>query len=259
MKRNSIFAALLFCAVTAFIAAATPSTAWAGVVPVGSTTLVISQVYGGGGVSTGTYLNDYVEIKNVSTSNQSLNGLSIQYGSATGNFGSSATNIFALPNVKLTPGQYYLVQLGAAGTAGAALPVTPDAVTTNISMSASSGKVALANITASLGCGATATPCTFPNANIIDWVAYGAAGNGTAGNGEGGTAVNGGVALSSTQGGVRKNGGCTDTNNNNADFDVITAPVPRNTASTNTACGVSIVNTQHVVDYNGDGKTDYSV
>jgi hypothetical protein len=43
------------------------------------------------------------------------------------------------------------------------------------------------------------------------------------------------------------------------DFDVITAPVPRNTATTPATCGVSLVNTQHVVDYDGDGKTDYSV
>ena len=224
-----------------------------------STTIVISQAYGGGGGSTGTYLNDYVELKNISSTSQSLNGLSLQYGSATGNFGSSATNIFALPDVTLAPGQYYLVQLSAAGSGGVALPVTPDAATTNLSMSGTSGKVALANIITTLGCGATATPCTFPNANIIDWVAWGAAGNGTAGNGEGGTSVNNGAALTSTQGAVRKAGGCTDTDNNNADFDVVTAPVPRNTATTTPCSGGPVVNVQHVIDFNGDGKTDFSV
>src|SRR4051794_26389851 len=39
-----------------------------------STTFVISQFDGGGGGSTGTYLNDYIEIKNRSSSSQSLNG-----------------------------------------------------------------------------------------------------------------------------------------------------------------------------------------
>jgi DNA/RNA endonuclease G (NUC1) len=205
-----------------------------------STTLVISQVDGGGGGSTGTYLFDYVEIKNVSANSQSLNGLSLYYGSATGNFASSGTNAFALPNTLIGPGQYYLVQVGTAGTAGAPLPVTPDAVTTNIAMSGSSGKIALVN-TAGLPintCGASATPCSATQlAQIVDWVAYGAAGNGTAGNGEGGTSVNNGVALTSTQGGVRKGAGCTDTDNNNLDFDVITAPVPRNGASTPVVCG----------------------
>src|SRR4051794_3767030 len=47
-----------------------------------STTLVISQFDGGGGGSTGTYLFDYVEIKNISGTTQSLDTLSIYYGSA---------------------------------------------------------------------------------------------------------------------------------------------------------------------------------
>ena len=61
-----------------------------------STTFVISQAYGGGGGSTGTYLNDYVELKNISSSPQSLAGLSLMYGSATGQFASTATNVYAL-------------------------------------------------------------------------------------------------------------------------------------------------------------------
>src|SRR4030095_6952715 len=101
-----------------------------------------------------------------------------------------------------------------------------------------SGKIALT--TAGLGineCGSTAMPCSATQLSfIVDWVAYGAAGNGTAGNGEGGTSVNNGVPLTSSQGGVRKDGGCQDTNNNNNDFDVVTAPVPRNSMTT-VPCG----------------------
>src|SRR5262249_35193087 len=135
-------------------------------------TFYLSQVYGGGG-GTGTYLNDYVEIKNVSVVPLSLNTLSLMYGSASGQFASSATNAFAFPNVTLQPGQYYLVQLGTAGTSGAALPVTPDATTTNLSMSQSSGKVALVTSAFTQNtCGATATPCTLPNANIVDLVSW---------------------------------------------------------------------------------------
>ncbi len=207
--------------------------------PFASTTLAISQVDGGGGGSTGTYLFDYVEIKNVSGSTQSLSGLSLYYGSATGNFASSAGNAFALPAVTLNPGQYFLVQLGTAGTSGAALPIPPDAVTTSVLMSATAGKVALVNPTTFPlnTCGSTATPCSAGQlSQIIDWVAYGAAGNGAAGNGEGGTSANNGANITSSQGAVRKNAGCTDTDNNNLDFDVVTAPIPRNTSSQSNVC-----------------------
>jgi Lamin Tail Domain len=231
-----------------------------GTVSAASTTLVISQFDGGGGGATGTYLNDYVEIKNISSTPQSLDGLSLMYGSATGQFGSSATNIFALPTgVTLAPGKYYLVQLGAVGTAGAVLPVTPDATSTNLSMSGASGKIALTTA-AFLGntCGATATPCTTQLSAVIDWVAYGAGGNGPAGTGEGGTSVNSGAAMVATQGGVRKAAGCTDTDNNSSDFDVITAPVPRNTATTAAPCS-AVPTAKAIIDFNGDGKTDYAV
>jgi len=95
--------------------------------PVISTTLVLSQVSGGNGY----YANDWVEIKNVSPVSQSLNGLALLYGSATGNFGGGT---FALPNATLAPGQYYLVQLNSAAPGTTPLPVTPDASTTTISM-----------------------------------------------------------------------------------------------------------------------------
>jgi hypothetical protein len=225
-----------------------------------STTLVISQVYGGGGGSTGTYLFDYVEIKNISATPQSLNGLSLYYGSALGNFASSAGNAFALPNVTLNPGQYYFVQTGPTGSAGAAFPVTPDVVTGNLTMSATSGKVALATSALAINtCGATATPCSATQLGfLVDWVAYGAAGNGTAGNGEGGTAVNNGGAMTSSQGSVRKGAGCIETDNNNADFDVVTAPVPRNLSTAAAPCS-AVPTTDAPVDFNGDGKTDFAV
>lgn len=64
-----------------------------------STTVVISQVYPGGGSSstTVTYKNDYVELHNISSVVQDISGFSLQYGSATGNFGNTATQIFAIP------------------------------------------------------------------------------------------------------------------------------------------------------------------
>ena len=201
-----------------------------------STTIVISQVYPGGGSGAAgvTYMKDYVEIKNISASPQPIAGLSLQYGSSTGNFGSVGTNIYSFTgSTILAPGQYYLVELAAPGAAGGVIVPTPNESTTNLSMAAASGKVALTNTATALACGATATPCTLPHANIIDLVSWGASNNG-----EGGTTVNNGVALpANTNGAVRKTGGCTETDNNNADFDVVVNPVPRNAASTAAPCG----------------------
>jgi hypothetical protein len=191
-----------------------------------STTLVISQVYGGGGSATGsTYTKDYIELYNRSSTPQPLNGLSLVYGSTSGQFGSSPTNVFALPTTATIPaGGYYLVECGSAGASGTAFPVTADATTTGLAMSGTGGKVAL--VTSSFvanACGATATPCTLPNATIVDLVSYGSANNA-----EGGQAV---PALSVSTGAIRKSNGQQDTDNNLNDFNVVSAPVPRNSGS----------------------------
>jgi hypothetical protein len=221
--------------------------------PAVSTTLVLSQVYGGGGGTSGTYSADYIEIKNISATPQSLDSLRLMYGSATGQFGSSTGNIIALPNITLNPGQYFLVQAGTVGAGGSAVP-NPDLTNTSTNLSGASGKMAL--VTAAFvgnTCGATATPCTLPNANIIDSVSFGASNNA-----EGGAPTNSGAALTSTQGNVRKGNGCIDTDNNNNDFDVITAPVPRNSSSPAQPCGAAPAGPA-VVDFNGDGRTDFGV
>jgi uncharacterized protein len=192
---------------------------------------VLSQVYGGGGGASGTYRKDYVEIFNPTQGTLSLDGLTLQYGSATGQFGSSSSNIYTLPNVSLVAGGYYLVALGSFGTGGTELVPSADISVTNLSMSGANGKVALVNATTPLGCGATATPCALPNALIIDLVSYGVSNSA-----EGSAPTNGGVALTSTQGNVRKSNGCQDTDNNNSDFSIVSAPVPRNSASPLNVC-----------------------
>ncbi|MBP6821675.1 MAG: DUF11 domain-containing protein, partial [Acidobacteria bacterium] len=198
-----------------------------------STTIVISQVYGGGGNTGATLLNDYVELFNLSSSPQSLNGLSLQYGSSSGSFGSTATNVFALPNVTLQPGQYFLFAGNSGGAVGSALP-TPDGSQSGFSMSASAGKVALVNSATALNCGATAATCNAAQlALILDAVAYGTqTGSYT---GEGGTQT---PTLSSTLAAFRAANGCTDTDSNSANFSTGT-PAPRNTASALNPCGGS--------------------
>src|SRR5437867_1002765 len=78
-----------------------------------SPTIVISQVYGGGGNVGAPFTNDYIEIFNRSSNLVDVSGWSLQYTSATGtgNFGSASNLITPLSAAGLiAPGQYVLVQ-----------------------------------------------------------------------------------------------------------------------------------------------------
>ena len=186
--------------------------------------VVISQVYGGGGNTGATYNRDFVELFNRGSTPVSLSGLTIQYSSATGtgNFSVGST----LPNVSVSPGQYFLVGM-ASGANGASLP-TLDATGTS-AMSGTAGKVILVNSTSALACNGSSTPCSGAQlALIVDLVGFGGA---NFFEGAAPTPVLGN-ALSATRAG----GGCTDTNQNGADFTAIT-PVARNTSSPLQSCG----------------------
>ena len=194
-----------------------------------SATIVISQVYGGGGNSGAPYSNDFIELFNRGTTGVSLNGWSLQYTSATGtgNFGSATNLITPLPNVTLDPGKYLLVQ--EASGAGAGSSLTPDVTdATPINMSATGGKVALVDTTAPLGCNGGSTPCSATAlSQIVDLVGY-----------DGANFFEGASAAptGSNTTAVRRNGeGCTDTDNNGADF-TAGAPNPRNNNLTAAPC-----------------------
>jgi hypothetical protein len=177
--------------------------------------IVISQVYGGGSNSGATYNADYVELFNKSTTTQSLSGLSIQYASATG----TSWSLGVLNAVSIPPGGYYLIQLGSAGTIGLSLP-TPDATFTTIAIAADKGKIALVNSTTGLN-----VAC--PTTNILDFVGYGTA------NCYEGTAST--AAPSTITAVFRNNNGCSDTNDNLADF-TLALPAPRNSSTAASIC-----------------------
>ncbi len=189
-----------------------------------STSLVISQVYAGGGNSGAPFHNDFVELFNPTASTVSFTNWSIQYQSATG-AGTWQVN----PITGTIPaGGYFLVQLAAGAGGGAALP-TPDAIgTTN--MGATAGKVALVNTITGLPC----SSACHGDPTVVDYVGYGTTANDWEGFPNPGSAP----APSNTSSDVRVGNGCQDTDNNAADFLIVTDPniVPRNSASPRQPC-----------------------
>ena len=183
--------------------------------------VVISQVYGGNG---NTFASDYVELFNAGAAPVSISGWSIQYASATSTGLFSGNGVTALSGM-LQPGQYYLVQL--ATTSGPALPTADATGTTN--MSGTAGKVILANVSTGLACNGSTTACNATQlAQIVDLVGFGPSSTFFEGNAP--TA-----APTSTTAVIRANHGCTDTDNNAADFAVGT-PAPRNSVTTPAPC-----------------------
>ena len=185
--------------------------------------LVISQVYGGGGNTSATYTNDFIEIFNrgTTTIDFSVTPYSVQYAAATSNFSTNKTDI---TSGTLLAGHYFLVQEASGGAVGAALP-TPDASGT-INLSATAGKVALVTDTTALTGGGCPLGTT-----IVDFLGYGSTAN---------CSETAPIAVSSTNSNARsviRTVSCTDTNNNSADFsNPTTAPVARNSATAPVSC-----------------------
>ena len=184
----------------------------------GSSTIVISQIYGGGGNSGAPFKNDFIELLNIGSAPVDLSTWSVQYAATTGTSWQK-TNLTGV----LQPGHYYLVQEAAGAGAQPNLP-TPDATGT-IAMALGAGKVALVNNQTLIVSG-TACPT---GATIVDFVGFGSGTNCFEGAGPTPT-------ISNTTSALRAGAGCTDTDNNATDFTAGTVN-PRNTASPTTNCG----------------------
>ena len=185
-----------------------------------STTVVISQVYGGGASASGVYNADYVELHNISGADQDITGFKLFYGSSTGNLASTTTNAYTFPATIIPAGGYLLVA-AAPGAGLANLPIAADQTFT-LSMSGSNGKVAF-------GTSAMVSNTTLalqPAGSVIDFVGYGTSS-------EFETVACPGLTASLAA--IRNNNGCDDTDNNSADFTVAT-PNPRNSGSTAVSC-----------------------
>lgn len=186
--------------------------------------VVISQVYGGGGNTGAQFTNDYVELYNPTNAPINIGNWQIAYASASGTSWTNKTRIPA--GTIIASKKYFLIQQGAGSASPAPLP-TPDLAPTTaqgiINMSGTAGKVALVSDTTTLAVSTTPTPVmnttTSVTGAVIDFVGYG-----TASTFEGTGAA---PAPSNSTAIFRKNGGETDTNNNSADFET-GAPNPRN-------------------------------
>jgi predicted extracellular nuclease len=212
------FGACVLIALVAVIAGGVPQ---AGAIGTG---IVVSQVYGGGGNSGAPYTHDFVELFNPADTPVLLDGLSIQYASATGtgNFGANTGQLTELSGT-IQPHRYFLVQEFSTAAVGASLPAPDGTDATAINMSGTAGKVALVTGITTLGCNGGSTACDgAAQARIIDLVGYGSANFF-----EGSAAA---PTLSNTTSAQRNNGGCDDTNQNAADF-TAAATAPRNSSN----------------------------
>jgi hypothetical protein len=183
--------------------------------------VVISQVYGGGGNSGATFKNDFIELHNRGTTEIDISSMSIQYASATGTSWNKLNLSGTIP-----AGGYFLIRL-AGGNTGSDLPAHD--LSGSIDMAGANGKIALVANQTTITNGVSCP--TGPE--ILDFVGYG-----TANCSEGGTAV---PALSTSLSGQRVQAGCGDVNLNSADF-VTGAPAPRNAASPASVCQCLVQN-----------------
>lgn len=179
--------------------------------------VVLSQVYGGGGSSTSLVSSDFVVLHNRGREAVAVDGWSVQYASAT----SSSWSLRANLSGTIRAGGHYLVQMSAPGSAGSALP-TPDTATETSAMAAGAGKVALVTNTVALSGSCPS------GSQIADFLGYGADANCFAGTAPAPT-TSAALAL------FRKQDGCTDAGNNASDF-VPGAPAPINSAALPFVC-----------------------
>lgn len=206
-----LFAALLFVAPVWLGRTALAQTAS------GSTDLVISQIYARGGEPGAALRNDFIEFFNRGTNNVNLADYSLVI-STTGSDATADTIISFVSStgIIVVPGEYLLFQLGSSGNNGSFTLVAAEFNDATINLGSTSGKIALvqAKSLAPIGCPVGQDPA------LDDYVAYGPA-SCAEGAAPAVATATANVAL------VRKSSGCTDTDNNAADF-TTAGPTPRN-------------------------------
>ncbi|WP_017203634.1 ExeM/NucH family extracellular endonuclease [Microbacterium algeriense] len=180
------------------------------------TGVVINEAYLSGGSAGAAFKNKFVELYNPTSAPVTLDGMSLQYRSATG---SGAFNGVAPLTGVIPAGGYYLVQGNSNGTNGADLPA-PDAVTT-LTPSGTNGTLALVEGTAAV----TLTPGSVVGADgVVDLLGYGTSNTFET---KAATPPTGNTDVKSLN---RTDG--VDTNDNSADFTLSATITPQNSGGT---------------------------
>ncbi|WP_199849725.1 ExeM/NucH family extracellular endonuclease [Blastococcus sp. Marseille-P5729] len=168
--------------------------------------VIINELYARGGSANQPYTNKFVELHNPTGTAIDLNGMSIQYRSATGT--GNASGVVALTGT-IEPGGYYVIQLGSNGTTGAPLP-EPDQ-TSGVNPSGTTGTVFLASTTTAIN------PATQPEL-VVDKLGYGGSNSpeGTAATYTGSNSTPGSLGRTTA----------VDTDDNATDFTFLETPTP---------------------------------
>jgi hypothetical protein len=184
----------------------------------------ISQIYTRGGEAGATYQNDFIELYNRGNTLVDINGWTLSITTSEG-FSSSQLNIRFLSSgsVPFVPGTHMLFTFTTGGANGQ--PLDGDFPVPFVSLGSASGQIVLLAKDKTLPAGCPASPDL--TGAVVDYVGYGTA-----------ACFEGAVALTppANKSLTRINGGCTDTNNNLADFS-FADPNPRRLTSPGTVCG----------------------
>ncbi|MBX3234404.1 MAG: lamin tail domain-containing protein [Labilithrix sp.] len=206
--------------------------------------LVISQVFGGGGLPGSPYKRDYVEVFNASAEPRVLTGLSLQYAAKRSlfvpvtNAQGSTSSVITFPAAKdgkdivLAPGAYFLVVIGGRDDGdGDELEgnMVVKAGPSALDLDGRAGKIALVRGAEPLRCGTAARRCA--RDRIVDLVGYGDGASDYEGTGAA-------PDLADIKAAVRRENGCGDDADNASDF-VAGTPAPRNTLTDARPCGVT--------------------
>ena len=191
--------------------------------------IVLSQIYGSGGLAGSSYQNNFLEIFNRTSSPINISGWKFYIATATGTFNQSISFVSSR-GIGIGAHRYLLIKFGPDSTNGAPLP-TPDLVAIfhidpppgvppipDLNLFPS-GKVFITEPGSNL----LGTSCPLPNPLIIDFVGYGSTANCFEGTGPTAT-------INNTTAAVRKNGGFIDTDSNVNDF-AVRPPSPRNSSN----------------------------
>lgn len=126
-----------------------------------SKTVVISEVYGGGGAVNSSYKNDYIQLFNFSSSPVDLSGYTLQIASGA-NDSWSVGNLSGI----IPANHWFLIKGKGDGPSGADLPVAD--FTGDFDIKPESGKIALVN-----SGNALTADCATPGENVVDFIGYG--------------------------------------------------------------------------------------